>query len=95
MMHIITWILFGLFITLGFVIYDVITFINLLRFTNGSNDKHGRDIINVVDEEKELIIYNQLWDLLREIYQETRNEIGNESNVFNDKSEKKSKPSLL
>jgi len=63
---------------------------------NGSKHKKDRTILDGVDEGKELKIYNQLWDIMRELYQETRAEIEGDSNSFlEEKEETRSKPSLL
>ena len=62
---------------------------------NGSKDKKDREILIGIDEEKELTIYNQLWDIMRELYQDTRAELQNDKTMTNDEENTRSKPSLL
>jgi hypothetical protein len=89
------WIFIGLFVCIFFIGYDTRIFINILRMTEGCQKTKGNEIVITLENpEKERNIYNQLWEVMKKLYLETKEDYNNDETSDNDISAGKSKQSL-
>lgn len=93
-MVLIGWFFVGLFICIFFIGYDTRIFVNILRMTEGCQKNKGKEVIIVKDDpEKERNIYNQLWEVMKELYVDTKNELKGDDTSDNEQTIEKSKQS--
>eukprot|EP00344_Euplotes_crassus_P005221 CAMPEP_0197002420 /NCGR_PEP_ID=MMETSP1380-20130617/6908_1 /TAXON_ID=5936 /ORGANISM="Euplotes crassus, Strain CT5" /LENGTH=358 /DNA_ID=CAMNT_0042420521 /DNA_START=271 /DNA_END=1347 /DNA_ORIENTATION=- len=63
--------------------------------TEGIGKNEALDLIGKADEEKEMMIFNQLWDILRQLYYDTRDDLNDGITPILAKEVSPSRPTLL